>query len=245
MSLESVRDLVPLPDAEIVPPPDLFLHPSYLHGQAHVARVMIHALRLIEAIGAEEEAPRLWAAVYLHDIARRHDGSCRRHGGDAWARLATLPDVQALFARVGVGTDDHPAIEAAVTRHCNGEPSRGEPHYRLMALLKDADGLDRVRLGDLRPEWLRHDEARTMVGFAQRLFNETYRQLKPGPDYFGRLWSEARRILVAGNRFRRRSSVGPTNSEEIVGAHKLVDADLRGPQERPQRAFGHHGMVRN
>ena len=60
-----------------------------------------------------------------------------------------------------------------MTRHCNGEPSTGEPHYRLMALLKDADGLDRVRLGDLRPEWLRHDAARTMVDFAQRLFAST------------------------------------------------------------------------
>ena len=99
MSLESVRDLIPLPDEGMVPPPELFLHPSYLHGQAHVARVMIHALRLIEATGAEGEASRLWAAVYLHDIARRHDGSCKRHGADAWARLATLPDVRALFTQ--------------------------------------------------------------------------------------------------------------------------------------------------
>ena len=198
MSLEGVRALIPLPDEDMVPVPELFLHPSYLHGQAHVARVMVHALRLIDATSAESEAPRLWAAVYLHDIARRHDGSCRRHGGDAWARLASLPDVQALFLRAGVTPDDHPAIEAAVTRHCNGEPSRGEPHYRLMALLKDADGLDRVRLGDLRPEWLRHDPARTMVPFAQRLYDETNGVLKPGPNYFGPLWAEARRILVDG-----------------------------------------------
>ena len=197
MSLESVRDLIPLPDADMVPAPGLFLHPSSLHGQAHVARVMVHALRLTDATGAEQETPRLWAAVYLHDIARLHDGGCRRHGADAWARLATLPDVQALFARAGVGPDDHPAIEAAVTRHCNGEPLRGEPHYRLMALLKDADGLDRVRLGDLRPEWLRHDAARTMVDFAQRLYDETDAVLKPGPGYFGRLWPEVERVLAA------------------------------------------------
>ena len=197
MSLERVRDLVPLPDEDMVPPPGLFVHPSYLHGQAHVARVMVHALRLIDATSAESEAPRLWAAVYLHDIARRHDGSCRRHGADAWARLASLPDVQALFARGGVRPEDHAAIEAAVTRHCNGEPARGEPHYRLTALLKDADGLDRVRLGDLRPEWLRHDAARTMVAFAQRLYDETNDVLKPGPGYFALLWPEVGRILAA------------------------------------------------
>jgi hypothetical protein len=198
MKLDDVRALIPLPDADMVPPPELFLHRSSLHGQAHVARVLVHALRLIEATGADVEAPRLWAAVYLHDIARRHDGGCKRHGADAWARLATLPDTQALLVRGGVQPEDHAAIAAAVTRHCNGEPSPGEPHYRLMALLEDADGLDRVRLGDLRPDWLRHDEARTMVDFAQRLFNETYRQLETGPDYFARLWPEARRILDAG-----------------------------------------------
>jgi hypothetical protein len=198
MNLDDVRALIPLPDVDMVPPPELFLHRSYLHGQAHVARVLVHALRLIEATGAEVEAVRLWAAVYLHDVARRHDGACRRHGADAWARLASLPETRALLARGGVRPEDHPAIEAAVTRHCNGEPSPGEPHYRLMALLKDADGLDRVRLGDLRPEWLRHDQARTMVDFAQRLFHETYRQLEIGPDYFGRLWPEVQRLLLIG-----------------------------------------------
>lgn len=196
MGLGRVRNFVPLSDTEMVPPPELFLHRSYLHGQAHVARVLVHALRLIEAIGAIEEAPRLWAAVYLHDIARRHDGGCRRHGADAWARLASLPAVQALLTKGGVRPEDHLAIEAAVTRHCDGEPSPGEPHYRLMALLKDADGLDRVRLGDLKPHWLRHAAARTMVPFAQRLYDETNDALKPGPDYFGRLWPEVGRILA-------------------------------------------------
>lgn len=32
--------------------PELFLHRSTLHGQAHVGRVMVHALRLIEATTA-------------------------------------------------------------------------------------------------------------------------------------------------------------------------------------------------
>jgi hypothetical protein len=79
-------------DEDLVPPPDLFWHPSLLHGQAHVARVLVHAFRLVQATGLHDEMPRLWAAVYLHDIARRHDGRIARHGADAWARLADLPD---------------------------------------------------------------------------------------------------------------------------------------------------------
>ena len=122
MTPAEVRALIPVPDEELVPPPELFLHPSRLHGQAHVARVMVHAFRLIAATGFIEETARLWAAVYLHDIARRHDGVAPRHGADAWKRLADLPDVRALFARGGVREEDYPAIQAAVVCHSDGEP---------------------------------------------------------------------------------------------------------------------------
>lgn len=196
MSLTDVRALIPLADEEMVPPPELFAHPSLLHGQAHVARVLVHAFRLVGATGAVAEMPRLWASVYLHDIARRHDGRCPHHGPDAWARFASLADVQAMFVRAGVSTDDYPAIEAAVSLHSHGEQKTGGPHARLVKLLKDADGLDRVRLGDLDPDYLRHPEARGMVRFAERLYRDTDGKLPVGADYFARLWPEAQRIAT-------------------------------------------------
>lgn len=58
-----MRSPIALPLADLVPPPKLFSHRSTLHGQAHVARVMVHAFRLIEATGAHEQTPSLWAAV--------------------------------------------------------------------------------------------------------------------------------------------------------------------------------------
>jgi hypothetical protein len=194
IGMDTVRALIPVPDDELVPPPELFLHPSRIHGQAHVARVLVHAFRLVAATGCPELMPRLWAAVYLHDIARLHDGRCHAHGADAWARLATLPHVRALFARGGVRQADDPAIQVAVTLHSKGEAEPGEPHARLVRLIKDADGLDRVRLYDLDPGMLRHDEARAMVPFAERLHRETHRALTPGPDYFARIWPAAQRL---------------------------------------------------
>jgi len=194
MDMAEVRALISVSDREILPMPELFWHRSSLHGQAHVARVLVHAFRLIAAVGCVEETPRLWAAVYLHDIARRHDGRSKGHGADGWARLADLPDVQTLFQRGGVRHGDYPAIEAAVTRHSKDEPMPDEAHWRLTALLKDADGLDRVRLYDLDPKMLRHSEARLMVPFAETLFDQTDRELIPGPDYFAQLWAEALRI---------------------------------------------------
>jgi hypothetical protein len=63
--------------------------------------------------------------------------------------------------------------------------------------LKDVDGLDRVRLGDLDPRYLRHPVSRTMIRFAEQLFLETDDGLEPGPDYLSRLWPEAVRIEQA------------------------------------------------
>jgi hypothetical protein len=200
MSLEDVRALVTVPDEELVPPPELFWHSSLLHGQAHVSRVLVHAFRLVEATGFVHEMPRLWAAVYLHDIARHHDGRSARHGADAWVRFADLPDVRTLFARGGVRDEDYPAIQSAVTLHSAGELLLTDPSWQLTALLKDADGLDRVRLHDLDPTYLRHPEARTMVRFAEQLYRETDGRIAPSREYFARLWPIACQFLAGGGR---------------------------------------------
>jgi hypothetical protein len=186
---------IPLPPGELAPAPSLFTHASTVHGQAHVARVMVHAFRLIAATGRVEEAPRLWASVYLHDLARTHDGRCYRHGGDAMRKFDTLPHLRTFFARGGVRDEDYAAIHTAVTHHClPQELDRAHPHWRLTSLLKDADGLDRVRLGDLDPGYLRHLEAQKMVAFAEALFAKTDGIVPTGDEHFALLWPEALRL---------------------------------------------------
>ena len=190
--------LLPIPLAELAPGPSLFTHASAIHGQSHVSRVMVHAFRLIEATGWQEETPRLWAAVYLHDLARTHDGICYRHGGDAMKKFETLHHVRELFARGGVTGDDYPIIHTAVVHHSiPKELDRDHPHWRLTSLLKDADALDRVRIGDLDPRYLRNRQARGMVAFAQRLFDDTNGIVPTGDAHFSQLWPEAVRIVAA------------------------------------------------
>ena len=183
---------IPLPLDRLVPGPELFTHASTLHGQAHVARVMVHGFRLLEATGCEDEAPRLWAAVYLHDLARTHDGVCFRHGGDAMKKLETLPRLRELFAGGGVADSDYAAIRTAVVHHSlPKELNRSHEHWRLTSLLKDADGLDRVRLGDLDPRYLRNPQARDMVAFAQALFDDTDGIVPVGDPHFEEVWKRA------------------------------------------------------
>ncbi|MBP6716670.1 MAG: hypothetical protein KA205_07395 [Acidobacteria bacterium] len=178
-----------------IPLPSFFRHPSKIHGQAHVGRVMVHALRLIEATGWEEEAARLWAAVYLHDIERTHDGVCQWHGENAVKRWRKQVPLQDHILSAGVIDDDIEAIELAVTLHCWPDaklPPRDHPHWRLCALLKDADGLDRVRLGDLNPKFLRLPESAGMIDFAQALFDKSNGVIDEGEGF----WDDLIRVAA-------------------------------------------------
>ena len=188
--------LVTLAPHRIVPSADVFLHASDLHGQAHVTRVMIHAIRLVEATGQTEHAARLWAAVFLHDIARTHDGICYRHGADAARRLRNETSLQQRLAEAGLTEADYPAIEAAVTAHsAPNEVRRDHEHWPLIALLKDADALDRVRINDLDSSYLRHPQAQHMVSFAQALFDRTHRVVPIGESHFQEMWTLARALF--------------------------------------------------
>lgn len=175
--------------------PEDFWHASTLHGQAHVTRVMVHATRLIAATGRHHLGPQLWASVFLHDLARTHDGVCHRHGADAAQRLRAEAELQRRLAETGLSAADYPAIEAAVTAHsAPKEVSRDHAHWPLIALLKDADGLDRVRLGDLDARYLRNPVAKRMVPFAQRLFDLTDRKFEVGKAHFQLIWAESLKI---------------------------------------------------
>ncbi len=190
-----LRNPVSLPLERLAPLPEHFAHHSRIHGQGHVSRVIIHTLVLADALGLESHAVPAWAAAHIHDLGRRHDGRCGDHGRYALDRLAAMPELVSLLAEGGVAQGDWEGISAAVENHCRAELPRTHPHWTLTATLKDADGLDRVRLGDLNPGFLRFSVSRTLVPFAEALYEETHMTLRPGPGYFAALWSAAQRLL--------------------------------------------------
>ena len=194
-----VRQLIPpqltLPPEALIPHPEHFRTRSHLHGQDHVARVMVHAFRLLTATGHDPLVASLWGAVYLHDLERRHDDVCREHGRWAWERFERDERLQEHLSSGGVTPDDWPAIKTAVTAHSQSrEVPADHPHRTLTALLKDADALDRVRIHDLDVRYLRLPAARTMQRFAQALFDRTC-PLTHGPDLFARVLEEAGALM--------------------------------------------------
>jgi hypothetical protein len=157
---------------------------------------MVHAFRLIEATGKADEGARLWGAVYLHDLARTHDGFDEVHGRDAVLRVNESTDLQDRLVSHGIASDD-PSMLLAVMMHCLPDDHSaygGKPIWPLLALLKDANGLDRVRFGDLEKSYLRSEHSRGMVQFAQDLYSQT-RRVKEGPNHFSDVLRVAEKIL--------------------------------------------------
>lgn len=190
-----LRNPVPLPFSDLVPRPEFFVHQSHIHGQSHVARVVVYTFLLSDALNFADRASKAWAAAYIHDIGRKHDGVCREHGHYAMQRLAVLPRVKVLLEKGGVTDEDWESISAAVKYHCVDDIPRTHPHWEMTAILKDADNLDRVRLGDLDPRFLRFKQSHALIPFAQALYEETQWSISPGPDYFARLWPIAQNLI--------------------------------------------------
>ena len=152
-----------------------FDNPSRLHGVLHSYRVMIHALRLGLITGREKDARNAFFAAYIHDMARKHDGYCTKHGADA--AHFKLPDYAVKFIKNGATQDDLPVIGKAVSLHSTGlELPSNDINWHTVAILKDADALDRIRLGqhDLNPSFLRYKETHSCINFGERLYNATH-----------------------------------------------------------------------
>jgi hypothetical protein len=138
--------------------------PSDLHGLGHTARVMTWACVLTRDSEWFEEVV---LAAACHDLRRHDDGRDPHHGfrAGAWVRKklpALLRQPPANLELIASACDWHvcPDREA-------------EWDHPVLWLLKDADGLDRARLYDLNPSFLRHPETLRWVDEAKALYEVT------------------------------------------------------------------------
>jgi Predicted HD superfamily hydrolase len=145
-----------------------FSHASEVHGPGHVNRVIFQALQIGKMHGYDAFLPEIWAAAYIHDLSRRSDGVDPQHG--ALAVLEQLPKYQDLFLRVGVQPERLPMIAEAVRIHATREEN---PENPVANVLKDADALDRVRIGDLDASQLRLEYSPLLIPQAEKLFELT------------------------------------------------------------------------
>ncbi len=149
------------------------LYQSHIHGIGHIERVLLFGgLIAMHNQCNEADTALLLTACSYHDIGRVNDSLDDDHGKRS---SEMLPSVIALPA------EDMAIVQAAIYAH-SVDDSRMEDIIRafgiydkqralnIARMLKDADALDRVRVFDLNPNYLRFACSKNYVDFANTLF---------------------------------------------------------------------------
>ena len=170
-------------------PQSWFRRVSRLHGVSHTQRVHVHAQRLLSGLAwSEADGELVLCAALWHDIGRHGDGVEPEHGAKSAARayelgltsgLAPADAAVVRFAILRHSLPDGDAPEHAAELATSKDEARrlAEPEraLRALGLLKDADALDRIRLGFgecADPRQLRHPETIALIPFAAALYAE-------------------------------------------------------------------------
>jgi len=162
---------------------DLFLRDvscRSIHGINHVYRTMIICTLLGELLQKPRAGLLAFCGAYIHDLAYIHDGIDLKHGQRAVDLFFHRFD--SLWDKYDLTDKEREWIMAAVAQHSTCEwmqPS--DEGYDVMAILKDADALDRCRFWKrgLNPAFLRLKESHLLVEQAKQYFASTEYNNKP------------------------------------------------------------------
>lgn len=149
-----------------------------IHTQGHCERVLMHALRIGEARHAtDRQMLALAHASIFHDTRRKDnylDTGHRQRAAEYYANSKFIIPLPEAYAAIWYHDRDDALGEKYINEHTTTEAERRE-WLEVYHNFKDADGLDRLRLGTwcLDPKFLRTPEAKAMIPFAQRLVEAT------------------------------------------------------------------------
>lgn len=154
---------------------------SEIHAAGHCERVLLYALIIGHDIFGDNlyVLTALAHAAIFHDTRRQDDYLDTGHGAraavyyrqfcDESHDIDFIPEAQLMMRYHDI---DDKRGKVGIKRDFNGSLPR---IFKLYDIFKDADALDRWRLGDggLDPKYLRSSEAKEMVEYSHRIVNET------------------------------------------------------------------------
>ena len=145
-----------------------------VHGIGHIYRTMIACALLGEILQKPRAGLLAFCGAYIHDLARMDDGIEPEHGKRAVDLFFRRFD--ALWERYSLTSDERLWVMQAVEQHSTREWMQPtDEGYDVMAILKDADALDRCRLGEncLDPKFLRYPRSRGLIEDIARYYDKT------------------------------------------------------------------------
>lgn len=152
----------------------MFTRPVHapIHGIGHIYRTMIGCALLGAILQKPREGLLAFCGAYIHDLARETDGKEPEHGANAV--LNYFDKFSNLWDKYQLSHAEREQVKQAVTQHSGCEWMRPkDPGYHVMAILKDADALDRCRIGDLVHEWLRYAESKRLIKIIELIYVKT------------------------------------------------------------------------
>ena len=157
------------------------LYQSYIHGEGHIERALLYGALVARDTGASEADVRLLLDMCsYHDVGRINDWLDESHGYRSALRLGELTgrsgeELKLMRAGVEAHSRRDGDLDASLEKYAPVDMDR----CRYLALmLKDADGLDRVRISDLDVSFLRFEESRKYKAFSEYLYARYKEELK-------------------------------------------------------------------
>ena len=151
---------------------------SSIHQNGHVSRVLFWTLVLAKDNRMSNlETEKLCTAAVFHDCGRIDDAEDYEHGHRS-ARLYNKVAGQDEVVEFLI--ENHCIDDAEARKNLNRiQPSKREMVWKMLCILKDADGLDRVRLGlrALDVRYLRTKTAPSYVAAARQLVSQDLSQV--------------------------------------------------------------------
>lgn len=146
-----------------------------IHGIDHVYRTMIACALIGEMTMKPREGLLAFCAAYIHDLARATDYEEAEHGENA--ALNYFDKFGNIWEKYRLTPDERSYVKEAVRQHSIRETLQsGDSGYDVMAILKDADALDRCRIGDLDVKYLRYKESRYLVRRIEYIYQNTWQE---------------------------------------------------------------------
>lgn len=157
-----------------------FFQPYGIHGIAHTRRVLFLTLLIAynESI-SDTDTELLCYAAMLHDVGRTNDYYDLAHGMKSWQKIEKLQLLKKIFFE-----EKRELLKVLIVFHAINDDiglkkiqeskliQNKDLAICLFRIFKDADNLDRVRLGDFNKEFLRTNSSMSLVSIAEELYTQ-------------------------------------------------------------------------
>lgn len=155
---------------------DFWHKKTSIHGKKHVKRVLLYGLIICKYMGVSEREKNAFSmAAIFHDTRRNNDGIDIDHGfraAEYYMQYTYDKENDLVFDSRSYYAIKYHVLDDLIGIRAINENFKGKERdsaYLVYSIMKDADGLDRIRLGEdwLDPSYLRNSVSIEMIDFCR------------------------------------------------------------------------------